>query len=65
MKPTYTRQGRKAAARDALRISELSDEEFAAIGAAEVPAEYAHLDEELPPSPQLCQEHPPDHAKEP
>jgi prevent-host-death family protein len=33
--------------RQALYVSELSDEELAAIAAAEVPAEYAHLDEEL------------------
>ena len=33
--------------RVALAISELSEEEFAAIMAAEVPPEYAHLDEEL------------------
>ena len=33
--------------RVALAVSELSDEELAAIAAAEVPAEFAHLDEEL------------------
>jgi prevent-host-death family protein len=33
--------------RAALYVSELSDEELAAIAAAEVPAEFAQLDEEL------------------
>jgi prevent-host-death family protein len=33
--------------RVALSVGSLSDEELAAIAGAEVPAEYAHLDEEL------------------
>ncbi|MBD3662224.1 MAG: type II toxin-antitoxin system Phd/YefM family antitoxin [Arenibacter algicola] len=33
--------------RIALAIEELSDEDMAAISAAEVPAEYAHLNDEL------------------
>ena len=33
--------------RVALAIEELSDEDMAAISAAEVPAEYAHLNDEL------------------
>jgi prevent-host-death family protein len=33
--------------REALPVSALSDAELAAIAAAEVPAEYAHLDDEL------------------
>ncbi len=40
--------------RQALRIEQLSDEEREAIAAAEVPAEYIHLDEELPLPPHLC-----------
>ncbi len=33
--------------RVALAVEELSDEDMAAISAAEVPAEYAHLNDEL------------------
>jgi hypothetical protein len=53
MTPKITRKSRKHTARVALSVGELSDQELAAIMAAEVPPQYNHLDVELLDSPDI------------
>jgi hypothetical protein len=59
MKPNNTRNGCERFTGTALSVGDLSDEDMAAIAAAEVPAEYAHLDEEQPRRLNLCHDRPP------
>lgn len=44
--------------RVALRVAELSDDELTALAAAEVPMQYAPLDEELSSGPDVCHARP-------
>jgi hypothetical protein len=53
MTPRRTKKARKAATRESLGVGELSDEELAAIAAAEVPSEYDRIDQELTSPPDI------------
>jgi hypothetical protein len=58
MKPGSTSNDGNKRRRQSLAIDDLSEEQRQAIAVAEVPPEYAHLDEELRPEPDRCPERP-------